>query len=242
MRALKQLSTILALGLAMPLTYIGPAGAAAFEVRVDTSGVPGDAVMAFDFSDSDAGSDHQLHIWDFASDGKLDVLATNDPANCPPGVFPFSVDPCRDPANSNVTGSLGKNPPVMISDAPSPGITPITYYQKIDLSGASHISFRFEMSGDPTSDGELPDGFAFWLLDPISDVGAPLGSGPLILYTFEGTCDTTFSEGVATCTRVGAGPSVPEPGSLVLTVAALLALVCARRPASTLHRRRAVRV
>jgi len=238
MRALKQLSTILALGLAMPLTYIGPAGAAAFEVRVDTSGVPGDAVMAFDFSDSDAGSYHQLHIWDFASDGKLDVLATNDPANCPPGVFPFSVDPCRDPANSSVTGSLGNNPPVMISDAPPPGITPITYFQRIDLSGASSISFRFEMSGEPTTSGETPDGFAFSLLD--LDSGFPLVSpetGFLVLYTFGGTCDAI--EGVR-CTEVRV-PSVPEPTPVALTIAALVALMCARRPALAHRRRSAVR-
>jgi len=247
MRALKKLYTILALGLAMPLTCIGPAGATVFEVRIDTAaGSLGNAVMGFDFNDADA-SFHQLHIWDFASDGKLDVLATNDPADCPLGVFPFSVDPCRDPANSNVAGSLGKNPPVMISDAPPPPTTPITYYQEIDLNGAKYISFRFEMSGDLTAVAASPDGFAFWLFNPgdVEDAdGNPGGDlllpGPLVLYSFDGACETTSFDGVATtCTEV---PSVPEPAPVTLAVAALLALTCARWAAAASHRRGATRV
>ena len=248
MRAVNQLSTILALGLAMLFFRIGPAGAAVFEVVIDTSGVSGDAVMAFDFNDSDPGSEHQLVISDFASDGPLDVSATADPVDCPLPVFPFSGGACKDPAGSSVTGTLGWNPPITISDAGS-GSALITYFQRIGLTGASSssISFRFEMSGDPTTAGASPDGFAFWLLNP-GDVQNPdanpggdlLVPGPLILYTFEGACDTEFSEGTARCTEVRV-PSVPEPTPLVLTVAALLALLGARRPVSASHRRRAVR-
>jgi len=241
MRALNQLSTMLALGLVTLLVRIGPAGATVFEVRIDTSGVSGDAVMTFDFNNSDAGSDHQLVIRDFVSDGSLYVSATVDPANCPSPVFPFSADACKDPANSSVAGTLGQSPAVTISDAGSSDPT-ISYYQRIALPGgsSSSISFRFEMSGDPTTGGASPDGFAFWLLD--SDFGAPLlGPGPLVLYTFGETCDTASSEGVATCTEVRV-PSVPEPGPATLSVAALLALACTRWPASAFRRRSAVRV
>ena len=240
MRALKKLYTILALGLAMPLACIGPAGAAVFEVRVDTSGVSGDAVMAFDFTNSDLAANHQLVIGEFAG-GSLSVSATDDPENCPTtGAFPFNVDACKDPADSSVTGTLGQVPavPVDISDAGSASAL-ITYFQRIDLTGASSISFRFEMSGDPTTSGEAPDGFAFSLLD--LDSGFPLVSpetGFLVLYTFGGTCDAI--EGVR-CTEVRV-PSVPEPAPVTLAVAALLALTCARRAAAASRRRGATRV
>ena len=247
MRAVKQLSTILALGLAMLLFRIGPAGAAVFEVRVDTSGVSGDAVMAFDFSNSDPGSEHQLVISNFASNGSLN-LASGDPAACPTVdpidltvVFPLSVDPCKNPADSSVTGTLGQIPavPVTISDAGSTSAL-ITYFQGIDLTGATSISFRFEMSGDPTSSGEAPDGFAFSLLDLSGfPIVSPDDSGLLVLYSFGGECGA--SEGVATCTEVRV-PSVPEPAPVTLAVAALLALTCARCAAAASHRRGATRV
>jgi hypothetical protein len=252
MRALNQLSKFLALGLVTLLVGIGPAAATVFEVQIDTSGASGDAVMAFDFNNSDEPPAHRLDIWDFASDGLLFVSATADPADCPPSLFPFDVSACKDPPVGSVTGTLGQNPPltVTISDAVSSGVPTISYYQKIALPGSSssYISFRFEMSGDPTTDGASPDGFAFWLLNP-GDVQNPDGnpggdlllSGPLILYTFGGSCDTAVSAGAATCTEVRV-PSVPEPAPVVLTIAALLALTCARWRAPAFHRRRAVRV
>jgi len=241
MRALKKFYTILALGLAMPLACIGPAGAAVFEVRVDTSGVSGDAVMAFDFTNSDLAANHQLVIGEFAG-GSLSVSATDDPENCPTtGAFPFNVDACKDPADSSVTGTLGQVPavPVTISDAGSASAL-ITYFQRIDLTGASSISFRFEMFGVPTPGGVSGDGFAFSLLDLF---GVPIvsndPSGLLVLYTFGRTCDAI--DEVATCTEVRV-PSVPEPAPVTLAVAALLALTCARCAAAASHRRGATRV
>lgn len=252
MRGLKQwLSTLLGLGLMTPFACVGPAGATAFEVFVDASGVSGDAVVAFDFNNSDEPPTHRLDIWDFASDGSLYVSATADPGDCPPALFPLGVSACKDPAGSSVTGTLGQNPPltVTISDAASSGTPTISYYQRIALPGtsSSYISFRFEMFGDPTTDGASPDGFAFWLLNP-GDVQSPDGnpggdlllSGPLILYTFGGSCETAFSEGTATCTEVRV-PSVPEPAPVALAIAALLALTCARWRAPAFHRRRAMR-
>ena len=241
MRALNRLSKILALGLAVPLACIGPAGATVFEVVIDASGVSGDAVMAFDFTNSDSPANHQLDISNFASNGSLYVSASADPDDCPSPLFPFSVDACKEPAGSSVTGALGRNPPVTvtISDAGS-GSALITYFQRIDLTGASSISFRFEMSGDPTTTGEAPDGFAFSLLDLDGfPIVSPDPSGLLVLYSFGGECGA--SEGVATCAEVRV-PSVPEPAPVTLAVAALLALTCARCAAAASHRRGATRV
>lgn len=252
MRAVNKFSTILALGLAMLLLRIGPAGAAAFafEVVIATSAintsVSSDAVMAFDFTNSDRGLEHQLVISNFAPDGALDVPTTDNPADCPLLLFPFTVDACKDPLGSSVTGTLGRNPPVIILDELPPGWptpefppSPISYLHKIDLSNATFIRFRFEMSGDLT-DVTSADGFAFSLLDPES--GFPLvppesETGLLVGYTFGGSCETEFPE-LATCTGV---PSVPEPAPVALTVVALLALLGARWRAPALQRRRAVR-
>jgi hypothetical protein len=152
--------------------------------------------------------------------------------------FPLSIDPCKAPADGNVTGTLGGSPPVTISDAePAPSL--ITYFQTIELTDASSISFRFEMSGQLSAPGLSPDGFLFSLLDP--ETGSPIvssdESGLLVLYSFGGEC--LAKDVLVTCTEVRA--SVPEPTPLALTVAALLALLGARRPVSVLHRRRAVR-
>lgn len=230
MRASRRTSLLLTL--VSTLLVFGTASGAAFQVVIDTSGLSGDAVMAFDFDNSDDASHHQLDISDFESDGALYVSATTDPANCPSSVFPFSVDACKDPADTDVTGTLGNGSGnISISDTGATGLL-ITYYQKIALGSASdpHIAFTFEMSGDANSpDAPFPDGFTFWLLDPnsSSEFGdlLPGTSGPLILYTFDGDCDTSLSEGIATCTQV---PSVPEPETFALALAALLALTASR--------------
>jgi hypothetical protein len=220
------------------LLAVGTAQATAFLVSVDTSGLSGDAVMAFDFANSDGAASHRLDIYEFSTDGTLFVSATPDPVNCPVPVFPFSVDACKDPADTDITGTLGNPGIVSISDAGSSGIATITYYQRITLG--SSIEFKFEMSGDATSpDVTTPDGFAFWLLTPgvpgnpeENPGGELLGPGPLILYTLGQECDTSSSATAETAPRTAAcAPievtSVPEPKSLALVAAALFAVVIA---------------
>jgi hypothetical protein len=71
-------------------------------------------------------------------------------------------------------------------------------------------------SADPLN----PDGFDLMLFN--ADTGAPLLSDPgiLFLFTLGQGCDASFT-GAVTCE---AAAGVPEPASLALVVAALLAL------------------
>jgi hypothetical protein len=240
MTALKSAGTLVACAVVSALVFVGSARATAFHVLVDTSGLTGDAVMAFDFANADSAASHRLDIYEFTTDGSLFLSATSDPANCPAPVFPFSVDACKDPADTDVTGTLGSGAGIVsISDAGSSGLATISYYQRITLG--SSIGFKFEMAGDATSpDSTTPDGFAFWLLNPgdpqnsdLNPGGDLLGPGPLILYTFGGACDTSFSAaaetapGTAACTPIEIA-SVPEPRSLALVGAALLGLIITR--------------
>jgi len=231
--ALKNAGSLIVWAVVSALVVVGSARATAFQVLVDTSGLTGDAVMAFDFANADSAASHRLDIYDFATDGSLFLSATSDPANCPSPVFPFTVDACKDPADTDVTGTLGNPGIVSISDAGSSGIATITYYQRIALG--TSIEFKFEMTGDTTSpDVTTPDGFAFWLLTPgVSEEnpgGELLGPGPLILYTFGGACDTSFSAAAETAPRTAACTpveiaSVPEPKSLALVAVALFAVI-----------------
>jgi hypothetical protein len=235
MTALKSAASLVVWAVVSTLVVVGSARATAFHVLVDTSGLIGDAVMAFDFANADSAASHRLDIYDFATDGSLFLSATSDPANCPSPVFPFTVDACKDPADTDVAGTLGNPGIVSISDAGSSGIATITYYQRIALG--SSIEFKFEMAGDTTSDASAPDGFAFWLLTPgVSATpeenpgGELLGPGPLILYTFGGACDTSSSAaaetapGTAACTPIEIS-GVPEPKSVALVAVALFAVI-----------------
>ena len=98
--------------------------------------------------------------------------------------------------------------------------------------GIAHIIHAFQV--------RAWGGFLFWLLTP-GDPQSPdqnpggdlLGPGPLIVYTLGGDCDTSSSADpvtaprTASCTPAG-DVGVPEPKSLALVAAALLALIIAR--------------
>jgi len=173
-----------------------------FLVTIETSSVAGnEAVMFFDLNNTGVMS-AEVQISGFATDGTL--LAGTD------GV---------DPSGADVTGTLPGD--VSISNAGFAGTTPITYFQNIAL--ATSISFTFDMvagSSDPLN----PDGFDLTLLDAVT--GAPLLSdlGVLFLFSVGQGCDATFSAAV-TCDLAA---SVPEPASLALILAALLALAALR--------------
>ncbi|HKU85330.1 MAG TPA: hypothetical protein VJV77_03235 [Casimicrobiaceae bacterium] len=245
---MKRAASLVVCAVVSTLFLAESARAMAFLVSVDTSGLAGDAVMAFDFANADSAASHRLDVYDFTTDGSLFVSATPALENCPAQLFPFSVDACKDPADTDVTGTFGSGAGIVsISDAGSSDLATISYYQRITLG--SSITFKFEMTGDPSTDGATPDGFAFWLLNPGDPQNAEsnpggdlLGPGPLILYTFGAQCDTSSSADGETAPRTAAcAPievaAVPEPEPLALLAAALLALVIGGSPATALRRR-----
>lgn len=191
------------LTVATTLLFVGAAHGTAFLVTIDTSSVAGnEAVMFFDLNNTGV-TPAEVLITGFATDGTL--LAGTD------GV---------DPPGASVTGMLPGN--VSISNAGFAGTTPITYFQNIALATA--ISFTFDMvagSSDPLN----PDGFDLTLLDAFT--GAPLlsDSGILFLFSVGQGCDATTFSAAVTC---DAAAAVPEPASVALILAALLALAALR--------------
>lgn len=145
------------------LAMAGPVSAASYDVKIETSDIAGtDVSIAFDLLAGGASSS-SISIVDFATDGTLSLNPT---------------------ILGGVVGALPGEIALSTVDLFN------EYLETIKLG--TSISFTFNISGTPPASGATPDGFSFFLLNPID--GLPIfstsdvtGSDALFLIAIDGT-------------------------------------------------------
>jgi len=193
----------LARALALPGVLVAIlAQASPLLVTVDTSALTGvSAIIAFDLTGGPTPG-NTVTLSNFATDGTLGSSSTTGTVS---GAFPGIVT---------------------LDDT----ITFFNEYSQAETLGTT-FSFAFDTTGNAPADPAFPDGFSLFLLDP-NNVGPfgplplvstsdPTGADSLLLYNI-GEPDplSVYQSDAVTVSVTG----VPEPGTLALALAGLLAL------------------
>ena len=200
-KAMRGFAAKLFLGLLLTLPL---AQAAPVLITVNTQLLAGSsAQLAFDLIDGGAPA-NSVSISGFATNGTLGAASTSGGAS----------------------GSLGTT--VSLTDSSFFN----EYLQNIVLG--TTLSFIYNTSDLGPAAGSLPDGFSFFLLNPaglpLVSTTDPTGSDALFLYNIGSPLGLSVYQSASVI--VTAGPvtnGVPEPGSLLLVVSALLLLAVAGR-------------
>jgi hypothetical protein len=183
--------------------FTGPVAASSFDVTIDSTALNGvDAVLVFDFIDG-GPPDNAVTLSALTSNGTQ--------------------------GSASSMGNVSGSGPWTFSDAGS------SFFNELQLPYnpmGSSLSFSFTTTDNPPDPGSVPDGFSFFILG--TDALTPL-------ITTDGPADALFldsiGQGLSVYTpdqtsfsiQVTPAQSAPEPVSLALLAAGLVALSARRR-------------
>lgn len=193
---------------AMLLLGSGGAQASVFDVTIDSTPLSGSpAVLVFDFIDG-GPPDNMVTLSALTSNGARGSVSTSGNVT---GTGPWTF--------STVGGSF-------LNELQVP-YTPM----------GTSISFSYTTTDNPPDPGSSPDGFSFFIFDtdlatPLITTNDPTGADTIFLYSIgQGAQSLSVYTPDQTGFSIQVIPvqSVPEPGSLALLVAGVVALSARRR-------------